>query len=498
MDKECYWKRTEEIEIDLLDLLRRLCMQWKQIAACALVFAVMAVGFGWIKNRNSADISEPVTAKEAELSETEGQQVADALRLKGEISGLEEYMENSVLMQADPYHKARYIMLYRVDQAKQQELAGITEGFLNYIANGGAAEILAQHSDRWKMDKSYMAERVSAYPKTYSFSSPIVTDGRIDDRESMESLFYVEVTGKNAREAKQLAIDMQKVLEQYCSKWKEKAGSHRLTLLNCMESIVADSGLMSQQNDKRTKLSSDKLNLKAMTDAFTQEQMAVYQDAAGEEDDKEKKHSDGILQENVSENNLKSSIKYMLLGLFAGIFLYSCIYMCGYVFQNKVKSIDEIKERYTFPVYGGICLSGESGNSSRILTKASTGKFAVSGTWQDGYGCTEEQILSRIRIACKKQEVNRLYAVSDFLLGPQEKECLERMAGKLQNMGIDISVEENIYADTELWDKLAETGNVLMVFRMGTTTHQMIDNVMGFYNENGIHVIGAAAFLQNT
>ena len=30
MDGQFAWKRTEDIEIDFMDLLRRLCMQWKK------------------------------------------------------------------------------------------------------------------------------------------------------------------------------------------------------------------------------------------------------------------------------------------------------------------------------------------------------------------------------------------------------------------------------------------------------------------------------------
>lgn len=36
MDGKYSWKREEEIEIDFIDLLKRLCRQWKQIAVCAL------------------------------------------------------------------------------------------------------------------------------------------------------------------------------------------------------------------------------------------------------------------------------------------------------------------------------------------------------------------------------------------------------------------------------------------------------------------------------
>ena len=68
------------------------------------------------------------------------------------------------------------------------------------------------------------------------------------------------------------------------------------------------------------------------------------------------------------------------------------------------------------------------------------------------------------------------------------------MAEQLQAWGIQTLIAENASGDTALWDTLAETGNVLLVCRIGTTTHRMIDDEMSFYQENGIAVIGAMAF----
>ena len=46
MESQYSWKRTEDTEIDLTDLLYRLCVQWKRIAVCALAFALVFGGAG--------------------------------------------------------------------------------------------------------------------------------------------------------------------------------------------------------------------------------------------------------------------------------------------------------------------------------------------------------------------------------------------------------------------------------------------------------------------
>lgn len=72
------------------------------------------------------------------------------------------------------------------------------------------------------------------------------------------------------------------------------------------------------------------------------------------------------------------------------------------------------------------------------------------------------------------------------------------MAGQLAEYGIRMSVAESIRTDTAAWDFLAETGNVLLVCRAGMTTYQAIDDVMGFFMENGISVAGAMLFSKST
>ena len=130
MEEKYSWKRTDEIEIDLADLLKRLCGQWKQIAACAAVFAVILGGYGILKDKNSMEMNEQETAALAqaegiELTEAEEQAVADAVLLEKEIRGLETYLEHSVLMNLDPYHKKKAVMVYCISHVKRQEVAAI-------------------------------------------------------------------------------------------------------------------------------------------------------------------------------------------------------------------------------------------------------------------------------------------------------------------------------------------------------------------------------------
>ncbi len=489
MDGQHSFKRTEETEIDLADLMRKLCRKWRQILVCALAAAVIFGCFGWLKGRDTADkmVSE---ANEEELTEAEEQAVTEAVRLEKEIRALDEYLENSVLMQLDPYHKHRFIMLYGIDRVKRQELAAVTESYLNFISNGGAADVLSGLSGRWNMDKSYLEEMISAYQRTYNAPYQIAVDALSDSGMLSEALFYVEITGTDGKEAETMAADIQQILKDYSADVKKTAGSHRLKLLNCTEGVTADLGLQAQQQDKRAQLSAKRANLKTAADAFSEEQKSVYEEAvskeaAGSRGGDTSDADDNSFREALSEASYKSVFKYALIGIIAGGFLYAGIFTCRYVFNDEVKNIKELKRMYMFPVYGQIQLCERGKNSSSQIFQTNS----------DIYGNTEEQVLNRIRIFCQKQGITKLCAVSDFQFADAERDCLEKIAARLASCGITMAVTESAGKDTNVWDRLVEAGNFLLVCRMGTTTYHSIDDAMNFYLENGMSAAGAVVFI---
>ncbi len=482
MDGQDSWKRTEDIEIDLADLIRKLCMQWKQIFICAIAAAVIFSGLGIIRDRANAAKSEET--KSEELTEKEQEDIAYALEVEKDTRELQEYLEHSMLMQTDPYHRNKAVILYSIENASRQNIWKITENYLNFVVNGGAADKLKEsYYKNWDMEKNFLAELITAYQKNFNSPWQITVNSREEGNLQEEALFCVEVTGRDAEMTKQLAEDIQNVIRAQYSTIKNETGNHRLSLISIEESEYTDFGLLEQQQNKRTLLSAYKGNLNAATDAFSQEQLAVYQNETGIQAGNEELEEDAVLIEGRAGLN----IKYLILGLAAGAFLYSCAFMGWYLYQDTVKSDTELRERYLFPLYGSISFKRK---------ERWCGKRKPSGR-----ECVLEkeklQLLYRIRLACKKQKITKFCAVSDFLFSDQEKKCLEEIMEQLKKCGIEILIAENAMQNAAVWDELTGTGKVLAVYRTGTTTRRMIDEAMRFYLENGVTVIGAMLFIND-
>lgn len=459
MSRNDSWKNTEEAGIDLAELLRRICIQWKWLIAAGLACAVLACGYGFVKSRESVPEEKLTEVPDIEITEEEQQEVENTVQTAKEAQQMKEYMEESVLMQINPYRKNSVVSLYSIDGAVSRKLTEILEGYLNFLTNGGVTSALKKADARkWKMESCYLEELIQAWERaghTYR-----IDDGTADSLEG--TLLYVKVVGKDAKMALQLAEDIQDALEDYSTVLKKESGRHRLSLVNRMESVSIDSSLQTQQHDKQEALKGKQAALKASLDALSQEQRAVY--GLEEEEYKEK---DRI------QNNSAFQRKYVLLGFAGGVFLYCIIYSCWYLLSGTIKSVSEFRLYYNIPFYGSMSVAEK----------------------QDGKnGQGKERLLNRLQLLCRKQGIQKLCLAAGFALDRQEQEYMEEIARGLLGWGIEAVQAVNINMDVKQWEVLSENGHVLMVCRMGTTTHKAVDEEMEFYLENGIDVLGAVMF----
>lgn len=495
MNRECSWKRTQETETDLLDLLRRLGRQWKRIAVCALVSAVLAgVGSSLISKHTDEDeaaVQTEPSEEEAEpvplTKEEQKRGVAAACQLAAETAELEEYIKNSVLMQMDPYHKNTVQLIFRIEGADGWMTQKIVEKYLDYLAGDRAAEDICKTDSRMEhLERRFLSELYQAAQKA---------GGTYTDEEGYARsgvLLSVDVTGSDQQMAEALAADIRTILEAYHPAVKKECAGHTLILLGSETKERADSDLLSWQREKRTLLASDQENLKTMKEAFDDTQKALYaaaesgsESVAGQNPDTEEQEAgqnpdtDGqVSGQNPEEIRGRVSLLYVLFGFFGGIFIYGAVYTGWYLLCDTVKSAGEFRLNYTFPFYGTVCPPGSR-------KKDSTG--------EDVYERQKEQLLYRIRFSCSRQNIARLCLAADFLPDTEEKACMDSMVSQLRQWGIDAVFAENTGQDASAWDILADVGTVMMVCRIGRTTHRMVDDAMGFYQENGIAVLGAAA-----
>lgn len=335
----------------------------------------------------------------------------------------------------------------------------ITEGYLTFLTNGGVTEAIKEADNRrWNMDSSYLQEIIRAWQRTDDTYR--ITNGTEGDMPK-ETLLYVEVTGKNAKQAEQLSESIQEALEEYHAVLKKECGKHTLTLVSSMHKITADSSLQTLQRDKRESLKGYRSSLKAALDGFSEEQKLAY----------------GLTEEEPEKDELQESNwfrgKYVLLAFAGGIFLHCVICTCLYLLSGTVNSASEFRLNYNIPFYGSISMTEKLDKNRRQRT---------------------EYVLNRLRLSCRNQGIQRVCLTASTVLDETEKKCLNEIAQGLKESGIETLQAEDVNRDMSQWDRIAEQGHVLMICRTGKTAHRNIDEEMEFYQHNGIEVMGAVLF----
>lgn len=464
MNDNYSWKKSKVVEADLIDLLLKLCRQWKPVLVCAIVLACLLGIYSYINSGKSRNVE--ISIEDIELTKDEQQRVDGAVELAEEIAGTKKYLDESIVMNIDPYRKDKVTLLYSIDDATKSTKQKIVDSYLTFLTSGGAVEKLQNmNRELEKIDENYLSELISAWQKSDSSYQIVV------NATSAETLFYIEVTGKDEEMAAEIADGMQEIVSLYNDTVKKNAGEHTLTLLSKVQGVKIDSSLATQQHDKNYQLSADISSLKNLTDSFSEEQKLVYEDRITSDKEKAEK-------ENVTGGVIG---KWVVLGFIGGAFIYCVIFACFYMLRDTVKRMEELKRYYNFPVYGGI-----------ILKKGTKGTGEdLAGKQKDEYDRQKAQMVNRVKLACQKQGFSKMCLATDFSLNQQEKCFIDSLSKQLKDWGIDIVLGENIVGNVSVWDDMKQIGNVLMVYKIGVTTHRIIDEEMCFYTENNIEVLGA-------
>lgn len=468
MNRNCSWKKSQELEIDLTEMIKGFCRQWRLILLCALAAAVLAGGYGFFRNKsiqNGLEMSEP---KEDSLDWEEQNMAEEAAELAVQVNEMHEYLNESILMQVNPYQCSYAVSLYSIDGVTGLNQTKVVENYLNFLTNGGVIDALKQYNKKtWGMESRFLGELISAWYKTGGTNQSDINSGA--DGLTAAPVLYVQVTGKDSRMVRCLAEDIQAVLKDYSVSVKKTCGRHKLELVSHEESVKTDRNLQALQNEKKSAFKTDTANLKAITDAFSREQWNVYEKISGVQ-----KQKDEITV--ADHTNEEVSYKFVLLGFIGGAFVFFVIYAGWYVLHDTIKSPGEFRSYYTIPLYGSILF-----HDSRKKKKGQ----------KDIHAKEAEKVLNRLKIVCANKEISKISLSADFILDSQEQKCVQGMAEQIRAWGIEASVIENIREDSAGWSTAAESGTILMLCRTGTTTRRIIDEEMEVCLENGIKVIGA-------
>lgn len=463
-----------EISISFKDLMHKVLLGWKWLILSAVVFAILANCYGIYKDyrsiakrttdgeKSKLTLIEQIEAAKKPLSAEEIEDVVCSVemnnRLRASILSMEEYMENSVLMQIDYKHTPTINMLYYVDLKDETKQCGddIALAYKDVLINDASYDFL---SNQLAVKEEYVRELVQI--STESNSLKLTIYGK--DEEQCKFIHeYFEKTinkAKNQIAVKFPSYDLRQVTDSFHYTFSEEIYDKQYKM---------NSNLMLTRTDY--------LNIK---DDLTGDQKTLftavlkYSLQNGEETVEESPVEEGQKTETAEmvTANRVSYIhkKLILIGFVGGIFFAALIIAVRYL----LKPVIRVKE-----------------NISVDLGQALLGTVKEDKKSTD-YENEIEMICTNIRIGTKKNEFDKIYITG---AGAKNEKVVDDIFDALKD---ECSIEKGacIIDNTDSLGKFSESDAVVFVEKAGVSRTEDVIKEIKLAGQSKVSVLGFV-FLQ--
>lgn len=408
----------QEEEINLVSLLFSVLHKYRQMAAAALVCAVLFAGVAVAKNiswnaaiQKAAEEGETAPRTSAQQTYEENmveyreaqnkrdtdvqsynQQLRDNERsqqtVQFNIDNAEEYMEKSVLNSIDPYnvYNARadlyvttdYKIMPGMDYQNPDYTSSVLRAYTSLLTNHEAISAIAE---QFNMEERYMRELVSVWG---------------DDSTRLLSISINAASEEDATAILDAVIARMNGLYETI---ESTVGHYSITLLSRTSSVTVSTDLRDQQQNTRdnlTSLQNQMTDLQAQHDLLEQNIQKADQDLAALEEPEDP--GDGS----------SSLVKFAVIGFVLGVILVAGAAVVKFLTAGLVYSAKDLKSTCNLPVLGTL-----AGAAARKAVKLDAKLNKLEGR-PDGSRDDETVRLIAATIASRAPKADRILVTGDL------------------------------------------------------------------------------------
>lgn len=469
---------NQEREISLKELFWKIVLAWKAWLICGVIFAVLFAGLRYVKDMRSYQVAieslkstKGNTAKdvaETVLTADECQEVQDAKSIQQAMDKSRKYLQESVLMNIDPYQEQSLILQYYIDSDYtwniNKDISGdytsaVTNAYAEYVKSGVVAKRI-QEELGLDVEERYIEELISVE--------------KLESAVKTEDILTVQVIYNDEKVLEQMAQILKECLEEQTATINNTVGSHTLKLLSENIAVHTDSELAEKQSTVQSQMDSYRTQLNTLLDTMTEDQLAELDIVlAGEE-------------EIVTGTLVKPSFskKYLVLGFATGVIMV-ILWICGVaIFTSKLQSSQELETMYGLRLFGTmkkerkavgldkVLLSLKNRNQKQLSKKASF-----------------QFLISNLELACKAENVTQIF-MTGTEIEHMEKAWLEEFVQKMEQAGIIVVYGENICYDAVNLRKASEIGCAILLEESGCSIYEEITKEVKILSEQNVKILG--------
>lgn len=485
---------SEEITVDLKDLLYRLLLNWRKIIVFCVIFAVLGNFAGVFKNyrkiksiEESKDnelklekMEEEIEALEAGLNSVEIKEAKMAATtyqdLHAQYDVLRTYNDNSILMNINSESVPTVIVNYRIDnhytveypQINKKDYTGdIMQEYITSVSEEAFIGLLAEKMGG-DIDYAYVRELVEAYGVNGSiFAIRVVTDDP-ELRDAIAEVIKNYVADETPEIKKVFGdFDIVQVSEAKCNQVRADIRNNQQSLGNSMNTL--------------------RVNWMALVNNMTESQKKYYFALVGRDNTEIELTMPLEVEEIENEDETEMSylsLKFLVLGFVLGGILYCGIIFVLYLIVPVLRVKENLSDGYGISVFGSVWLENSKASSAidAFLKKIFCGREAFIS-----YDERIKQLATGIIIQAKKEGYNNIYFTGASDKNEDVKKDIIKALGK------DITAVAGVCPvyDPASLVSMSNQDAVVLVEMVGDSAYDEISKEVELANKAKVPVLGA-------
>jgi hypothetical protein len=473
-----YAELGQERIITVSDLIVEIIRRLWFVILMAVVFAVLLGGYKYVKDIKEASVEQTdtdISDAESELTEDELKEVNNVLLMQDNLCQQQEYTENSVLMQINPYNESTVVLQYHFETEQSEETIDYSNDLLssyqNYVNDGALASDLAKKGE--KLDIQYLAELISFTSDSNGENGVAETITWVSGKS-----FEIKVIHADEDACQALALKVNECMEEYQRVLQETLGEHSLILVGNTYSRVVDKSLWSYKYDRANSIVAMQEKIDTLKDKMSEQQLEAFE-----------KSSKQIVADQQEENaeteqtSVRVSKKYVAAGGLCGILLACILLVVLYVLRGTINKAEDIQYLYNLRILGELNASDRK-NIFLIVWNRILGKKGTALTVEE-----EEQLfMSNLKISCEKNGIQKLLINGN---GQQNTGWMESVKKELCQTGVEVIIEDDIFHSPDTFEKLKEIDYVVLVEKIRNSRYEDIVGEIRICMEQQIEILGA-------
>lgn len=319
-------------------------------------------------------------------------------------------------------------------------------------------------------------------------------EGNVSDGVFRLTVTYYEQKG--CSELMQAVIDY---IEGWKEEIQEKFGEHDVVILDQSMVVGIDTGILYQQRSYLNNVIANMTTASRLKDSFTDEEKQYYdyligrQTAENTGDDGMEEKIENIIPDADTQTSLATVvspfaiIKYCILGMVLAVLAYVFIIFLHYIFDNKIKGVDDLEKQYDLPQMGYI----PKEKASKPLGFVDEWLYSLRDRNKRKFSVEEAIKLSAvaIKIAAKKNGLESISLVGCDIKARTRTAC-EKMKEILEKEGIQADILNNVLYDAEAMERLGSVQGVVLVETAGSTLYEEVSKEIALLQRQNIPVLG--------